>query len=65
MKHQWGPYMSEIYRVLKPGTGWIQSIEFQGHRFFSESPQGVPEDSPLREVIYFPFPALILRETNV
>jgi len=48
MKHQWSPYMSEIYRVLKPGTGWTQCIEFQGHRFFSES--SVPENSALREV---------------
>ena len=40
--------MSEIYRVLKPGTGWTQCIEFQGHRFFSEA--SVPENSALREV---------------
>jgi hypothetical protein len=48
MKHQWPPYMSEIFRVLKPGTGWAQCIEFQGHRFFSET--SVPENSALREV---------------
>ena len=48
MKHQWPPYLSEIYRVLKPGIGWAQCIEFQGHRFFSET--SVPENSALREV---------------
>jgi len=48
MKDQWPPYMNEIYRVLKPGIGWAQCIEFQGHRFFSEA--SVPENSALREV---------------
>lgn len=48
-KEQWLDYMSEIFRVLKPGTGWVQAIEFQGHRFFSEN-GSLPEDSALRQV---------------
>jgi hypothetical protein len=27
-KHQWPPYVSEVFRILKPGTGWIMCCEF-------------------------------------
>jgi hypothetical protein len=27
---QWDPYVSEIYRVLKPGEGWFQCAEVAG-----------------------------------
>jgi ubiquinone/menaquinone biosynthesis C-methylase UbiE len=27
-KEQWPQYISEVYRILKPGTGWIMCCEF-------------------------------------
>lgn len=27
-KTQWPAYMKEVYRILKPGTGWVQCGEF-------------------------------------
>ena len=27
-KWQWAPYIQEVYRILKPGNGWIQCCEF-------------------------------------
>lgn len=47
-KDQWTPHMKEVYRVLKPGIGWIQAVEFQGARFLSENGT-LPENGPLRE----------------
>ena len=49
MKDQWVPYLREVYRVLKPGIGWVQCTEFAGHRFISESGT-IPDDCALREV---------------
>jgi len=45
---QWPCYMRDVYRVIKPGTGWAQCTEFQGHGLFSEGI--VPEDSAIRQV---------------
>jgi hypothetical protein len=45
----WTPYMAEILRVLKPGTGWIQATEFRGCHLFSDGDR-LPPDSAIREV---------------
>jgi hypothetical protein len=48
-QEQWPAYMSEVFRVLKPETGWAQCTEFRGcHLYDNEG--NVPEDSALREV---------------
>jgi hypothetical protein len=48
----WQFYLSEIYRVLKPGTGWLQMIEFDRGgvgRLYSEN-NSLPRDSSLSKV---------------
>ena len=27
LKHQWPTFMKEIYRIVKPGIGWVQCVE--------------------------------------
>jgi hypothetical protein len=49
LKDQWIPYLKEVFRVLKPGIGWVQCTEFAGHRFISESGT-IPDNCALREV---------------
>lgn len=44
LKHQWIPSFREVFRVLKPGIGWVQCTEFQGNEFISENGT-LPEDS--------------------
>jgi hypothetical protein len=45
---EWPIYINEVFRVLKPGNGWIQCTEMRGHCIFAKG--HVPEDSALREV---------------
>ena len=49
---RWPVYLSEVYRVLKPGTGWLQMLEFDREgvgRVYSEN-DSVPEESALSKV---------------
>lgn len=51
---QWPIYMNEVYRILKPGVGWVQCGEFDP--LLRSSNNSAPEDSPLFEVrnkLYF------------
>jgi len=48
---EWPVYMNEIFRVLKPGTGWVQCTEMRGHGLLAKG--NVPENSALREVRRF------------
>lgn len=48
-KTQWPGYMKEAYRILKPGTGWIQCSEFEP--FYRCDDGSVPEDAALYTVI--------------
>lgn len=48
----WQSYLSEVYRVLKPGTGWIQMLELDREgvgRSYSRN-NSIPEDSVLNKV---------------
>jgi hypothetical protein len=48
----WQFYLSEVYRVLKPGTGWLQMLELDRDgvgRPYSEN-NSLPEDSALSKV---------------
>jgi ubiquinone/menaquinone biosynthesis C-methylase UbiE len=46
---QWPIYMKEVYRILKPGMGWIQCAEMSPP--FAHSDNGnLPPDSALGEV---------------
>lgn len=47
---KWHSYISEIYRVLKPGFGWVQMVEYDRDvgRLYSHNP--IPENSPLSKV---------------
>lgn len=47
-KDQWPSYMREVYRVLKPGLGWIQCTEFEP--FYKCDNGSVPEDAALYKV---------------
>lgn len=48
----WQSYLSEVYRVLKPGVGWLQMLELDREgvaRPYSQN-NSVPEDSALCKV---------------
>jgi len=45
---QWPLYVQEIYRVLKPGTGWAQMFETSGFLYCDDG--SVPEDATIWEV---------------
>jgi len=45
----WPQYMKEVYRVLKPGTGWAQLIEF-GFPYCVSENNTLPADAPLSNV---------------
>jgi hypothetical protein len=42
---QWPDYMKEVYRVLKPGSGWTQCGEFCP--FFSCDDGSVPDNADI------------------
>jgi len=46
---QWPTYMKEIFRILKPGTGWAQCTEM-GPPFAHSDNDKLPSDSALGEV---------------
>jgi hypothetical protein len=46
-KDQWPAYINEIYRILKPGTGWFQCGE-NGAPTWDKG--GVPENSFFAQV---------------
>lgn len=48
LKNQWPVYMNEIYRILKPGTGWLQCSEFNPCLHCDDG--SVPENAPLYKV---------------
>jgi hypothetical protein len=48
----WPLYFGEIFRVLKPGTGWFQIVDYDRSgmgRLFSEN-ESLPADSALAKV---------------
>ena len=47
-KDQWPGYMKEAYRIIKPGTGWIQCVEFEP--FYRCDDGSVPADAALWKV---------------
>jgi len=46
-KEQWPGYLEEVYRIVKPGTGWAQMIETSA--FLVCDDDSVPEDAPIWE----------------
>ena len=46
-KSEWPKYMTDIFRILKPGVGWLQCAEAGGHVFV----EPLPEDYVLPQVI--------------
>ena len=47
-RNSWGPYIAEVYRVLKPGSGWAMFLEV-GTGFKSDD-GSLPEDSVMIKV---------------
>ena len=47
-KEKWPGYLEEVYRIVKPGTGWAQMIETSA--FLVCDDDSVPEDAPIWEV---------------
>lgn len=47
-KIQWPIFMSEVYRVLNPGSGWVQSIEY--HPRLRCDDGSVPKDAAIFKV---------------
>ena len=45
----WPLFMEEVYRVLKPGSGWAQCIEF-GYPYCLSENDSLPRDAPLSKV---------------
>jgi len=39
-EHQWSPYIREIFRILKPGTGWAQCAEGGRPSWVGDIPTG-------------------------
>ena len=48
-EHQWPKYMSDVYRILKPGNGWAQFGELDLSRWDNND---VPPDSYYAKVLY-------------
>jgi len=46
---QWLPYMKEVLRILKPGSGWAQFIEPK-FPFVLCDDNSVPPDAPINKV---------------
>jgi hypothetical protein len=46
---KWPGFMREAFRILKPGSGWAQCIEFAFPFVFSEN-NSLPLDAPLSKV---------------
>lgn len=42
---QWPLYLKEVYRILKPGTGWAQLAEIRGWPICDDN--SVPDDAPI------------------
>lgn len=51
-KEQWSGYINEVFRILKPGTGYIQCAEVEGHRFENDI---IPPDCALPKVLSYQF----------
>ena len=46
---QWPLYFNEVYRVCKPGIGWVQAVEFSGTLACDDG--SVPKDAAVYEVV--------------
>jgi len=46
---KWPIFMREVYRILKPGTGWAQCLEF-GYPYCLSENDKLPKDAPLSKV---------------
>jgi hypothetical protein len=49
LKHQWPILMKEVYRIVKPGNGWIQCIEIVPQARCDDD--SYPEDGFLYKVL--------------
>jgi hypothetical protein len=47
-KNQWSAYVREVFRITKPGTGWVQIIE--PSVYLECDDDSVPEDAAVWEV---------------
>ena len=56
-QHEWPQLMSSIFRILKPGNGWIQLGELNGYCFEHDI---IPTDSVLPQVCFVPFSEISL-----
>jgi len=45
----WPPFIKEVYRILKPGTGWAQCMEF-GYPYCLSENDSLPQDATLSKV---------------
>lgn len=45
-QEQWQGYINEVFRILKPGTGYIQCAEGDGYEFEND----IPPDCALLKV---------------
>lgn len=54
-RSQWPPYMKEIYRILKPGNGWVQCGEFDPRLHCDDG--SVPKDAAIWKVEILSFEA--------
>ena len=45
----WPDFMMEVFRILKPGTGWAQCIE-TGYPYCCSENDSLPADSALQKV---------------
>jgi ubiquinone/menaquinone biosynthesis C-methylase UbiE len=52
-KEQWPQYISEVYRILKPGTGWIMCCEFNPNLKCDD--ETVPADAAIFKVLPPPY----------
>ena len=48
-QNAWEKYINDIFHILKPGNGWAQFAEIQGHSFEDD----IPVDSVLSKVFSF------------
>lgn len=49
IESNWPIFMKDVYRILKPGTGWAQCLEF-GYPYCLSENNTLPKDSPLSKV---------------
>jgi hypothetical protein len=56
-KHEWSSYISNVFRLLKPGNGWAQFVEINGQWFEKDD---LPEECVLPKVFFITYFRVIL-----